>query len=134
MHELKTPYAYNAKTRTILKRKYCGDAGVDIPMPETGWVNGLRKVPLGVKVSLPPGWFALIQERSSAGAAGLQSIGNVIDSGYDGELHATIVNHSGERFHWNRGDRIVQIVFMRGLPTDASLPERGARGFGSTGV
>ena len=67
------------------------------------------------------------------------SIG-VIDSDYRGEICVGLFNTSKEPFCVNRGDRIAQMMFMpvyqaRFLEV-ASLDEteRGAGGFGSTGV
>lgn len=116
-------------------RKYSGDAGVDIHMPAPGVIapGAILKVALQVKVHLPDGWFALIQERSSTGQRGIGTLGNVIDTGYTGSLHAVLVNYSSESITWEKGDRLVQIIFVRGLPMDRSLPHRRGQGFGSTG-
>lgn len=116
-------------------RAYAGDAGTDVAMPEAGTIppRGFRNVPLGVRARLPCGWHALIQERSSSGKRGITTIGNVIDSGYDGELTATIANLSSDPLSWKKGERIIQVVFFQGLPTHPSLPQRGTKGLGSTG-
>ena len=64
----------------------------------------------------------------------------VIDSDYRGEICVGLYNTSKEPFVVNRGDRIAQLMFMPVLSAKlcevASLDEteRGAGGFGSTGV
>ena len=64
----------------------------------------------------------------------------VIDSDYRGEICVGLYNTSKEPFVVNRGDRIAQLMFMpvyaARLCAVASLDEteRGAGGFGSTGV
>ena len=64
----------------------------------------------------------------------------VIDSDYRGEICVGLYNTSKEPFMVNRGDRIAQLMFMpvyaARLCEVASLDEteRGAGGFGSTGV
>ena len=63
-----------------------------------------------------------------------------IDSDYRGELKILLVNHGDADFVINSGDRIAQIVVAPvtlGIFTEASElseTERGAGGFGSTGV
>ena len=67
------------------------------------------------------------------------SIG-VIDSDYRGEICVGLLNTSKEPFVVERGDRIAQMMFMPVMTANfiasASLDEteRGAGGFGSTGV
>jgi dUTP pyrophosphatase len=64
----------------------------------------------------------------------------VIDSDYRGEICVGLFNTSAEPFTVNRGDRIAQMMFMpvyaAKLCAVDSLDEteRGAGGFGSTGV
>ena len=67
------------------------------------------------------------------------SIG-VIDSDYRGEVCVGLINKGGESFKIERGDRIAQLMFMpvchANLIAAESLDEteRGAGGFGSTGI
>ncbi|MCI6502945.1 MAG: dUTP diphosphatase [Clostridia bacterium] len=64
----------------------------------------------------------------------------VIDSDYRGEICVGLVNHGQESFTIERGDRIAQLMFLPVyaavlLPTeDLDATDRGAGGFGSTGV
>ena len=64
----------------------------------------------------------------------------VIDSDYRGEICVGLLNTSAEPFTVCRGDRIAQMMFMpvyiaNLIPVDSlDETERGAGGFGSTGV
>ena len=63
-----------------------------------------------------------------------------IDSDYRGEIAVILINHGKSIFSINRGMRIAQLVFINlprvKLVESNSLDdtERGAGGFGSTGV
>lgn len=118
--------------------KYSGDAGVDVPMPVSGSIGPgeTKQFTLNVTADIPPGWFVLIQERSSVALQGLSSIGNVIDSGYTGTLTCILVNHTDKEKSWGPGDRLVQLVAIRGAengPMESTHGARGSKGFGSTG-
>jgi dUTP pyrophosphatase len=75
----------------------------------------------------------------SQGVTVLNSPG-LVDAGYRGELKVLLVNHGDAPVTVRRGDRIAQLViqrFERAAPIEVGeLPasERGAGGFGSTGV
>ncbi len=98
----------------------------------------------GVTLSLPYGYFCLVTSRSGLaykhGVVVLNSPG-LIDNDYTGEIKVLLFNHGSEAFTINHGDRIAQLIIMRSdpcilIPTDI-IPEssnRGAAGFGSTGV
>ena len=64
----------------------------------------------------------------------------VIDSDYRGEVHVCLRNGGSEPFTVARGDRIAQLIFLPILTADFEVVEeleqtdRGAGGFGSTGV
>jgi dUTP pyrophosphatase len=100
-------------------------------------------VPTGIAIALPPGYEAQVRPRSGLalkhGITGLNSPGT-IDADYRGEIQVLLVNHGTAPFTVERGMRIAQMIVApvtRGrwrevetLPTS----ERGAGGFGSTGV
>jgi dUTP pyrophosphatase len=75
----------------------------------------------------------------SQGVTVLNSPG-LVDAGYRGELKVLLVNHGDAPATVRRGDRIAQLVIQRierAEPIEVGeLPasERGAGGFGSTGV
>ena len=100
-------------------------------------------VPTGIAISLPVGFEAQVRPRSGLaakkGITVLNSPGTV-DSDYRGEIKVILINHSDEPFEIKDGDRIAQMVIARhetaSFNVVASLDEtqRGAGGFGSTGV
>lgn len=100
-------------------------------------------VPTGLFMQLPPGYEAQIRPRSGLaikhGIALVNSPGT-IDSDYRGEIKVIMINHGHDDFVIRRGDRIAQMVIApvtRGIFISAEAlgsTERGAGGFGSTGI
>ena len=100
-------------------------------------------VPTGISIALPKGFEAQVRPRSGLaakkGITVLNSPGTV-DSDYRGEIRVILINHSDEPFAIKDGDRIAQMVIARhekaSFEVVSSLDEteRGAGGFGSTGV
>jgi dUTP pyrophosphatase len=100
-------------------------------------------VPTGIAIALPDGYEAQVRPRSGLalrhGVTQLNTPGTV-DADYRGEIGVILINHGQEPFTVTRGMRIAQIVVapvsrVRWDPVEI-LPEseRGAGGFGSTGV
>ena len=97
----------------------------------------------GLAFSLPGGWFAAIFARSGLAARqGLRPANcvGVCDADYRGEYIVPLYNDSGEERVIRPGDRIAQLVLLpcRELNfrevEELSETDRGAAGFGSTGV
>jgi dUTP pyrophosphatase len=136
--------------------------GADLPLPayQTGQSAGLdllaaveeaitlkpgevEMVPTGLAIALPEGFEAQVRPRSGLaakhGVTVLNSPGTV-DADYRGEIKVILINHGPEDFVINRGERIAQMVVARHAQVNwvpvAELDEseRGAGGFGSTGV
>jgi len=105
--------------------------------------HSFSAVPTGLFIELPVGYEAQIRPRSGLAAKNgitvLNSPGTV-DSDYRGEIKVILINHSDKDFEIHNGDRIAQMVIAphsKGLfETVFSLEEteRGAGGFGSTGI
>jgi dUTP pyrophosphatase len=81
----------------------------------------------------------MVQQKSGlASDFGINTIGNIIDSGYRGEIHAVIVNHGREPLSIVPGQKIAQLLFLRvGVAPIEYVEElngtaRGTGGFGST--
>jgi len=122
-------------------------AGVDLPAAIDAPIvlePGARAiVPTGLAIALPAGFEAQVRPRSGLaiknGVTVLNSPGT-IDADYRGEIGAILINHGTESFTIERGMRIAQMVVapIIGIEWDETeiLPEteRGAGGFGSTGV
>lgn len=100
-------------------------------------------IPTGLAMALPEGFEAQIRSRSGLalkhGITCLNSPGT-IDADYRGEIKIMLINLGGEPFVITRGMRIAQMVVapyvqVTFAPTDTLPPtERGAGGFGSTGL
>lgn len=125
-----------------------GSAGMDLSacIPEEIVVKPgeIVKVNTGIAIQIPnSGIVGLVFPRSGLasrhGISLVNSVG-VIDSDYIGELICPMINHSSSNYKIKPGDRIAQIVFMpvinvKLLETDKlEATERGAGGFGSTGI
>ena len=100
-------------------------------------------IPTGIQITLPPDYEAQIRPRSGLaiknGVTCLNSPGT-IDADYRGEIGVILINHSTETFIIERGMRIAQLIIAPVVSVlwdeveSFDQTERGAGGFGSTGV
>ena len=100
-------------------------------------------VKTGLFIELPIGFEAQVRPRSGLaikkGVTVLNSPGTV-DADYRGEIGVILVNLSSETFVVENGERIAQLVIAKheraewNEVTALSETQRGAGGFGSTGV
>ncbi len=100
-------------------------------------------VPTGVAIALPDGFEAQVRSRSGLayknGVFTLNSPGT-IDADYRGEIKVILCNMGQDDFIISRGMRVAQLVIAPVVQAvwseDAEFDntERGAGGFGSTGV
>ncbi|MDN3618188.1 dUTP diphosphatase [Polaribacter undariae] len=100
-------------------------------------------VKTGLFIALPVGFEAQVRPRSGLaakkGVTVLNSPGTV-DADYRGEIGVILVNLSNDDFVINDGERIAQLIIAKHERvnwqevTVLSETERGAGGFGSTGV
>ncbi len=100
-------------------------------------------VPTGLIFEIPAGYEAQIRPRSGLafknGVTCLNTPGT-IDSDYRGEVKVLLINHGEEKFVIERGMRIAQMVIapvIQPVIREAALAtatDRGAGGFGSTGL
>lgn len=125
---------------------YEGDAGVDLRAACDDTLKPFERklVPCGIAAAIPRGFAGFVLPRSGLAikhGISLVNAPGLIDSNYRGEIQAVLVNLDPEApFEIKRGDRIAQLVIMRvpdaSFDVCAELPEteRGAGGFGSSGV
>jgi dUTP pyrophosphatase len=102
-----------------------------------------RLIPTGIFMEIPEGFECQVRPRSGLalkkGITVLNSPGT-IDADYRGEIGVILVNLSSELFLIEHGERIAQLVFAKVEqailePVEViSETDRGAGGFGSTGV
>ena len=131
---------------TILPKKaYDGDAAYDVfnYSSDRILITGERfKFPLGFAMELPNGYVGLIQGKSGLSVNnGITTIGNVIDSTYRGQCHATLLNTGNESVTIRRGQKIAQMLIIPcytgkdyEIVDELSETDRGTDGFGSTGL
>ena len=124
-----------------------GAAGMDlqaaVTTPVTVPPGGRALIPTGLRIAIPPSHELQIRPRSGLAlkhGITLPNTPGTIDSDYRGELGVILLNTGAEPFVVTRGMRIAQAVLAPVLRAAwvevASLDEtdRGAGGFGSTGV
>lgn len=104
---------------------------------------GRTIVPTGLFLEIPAGYEAQVRPRSGLAAKKGVTVLNApgtIDADYRGEVGVILVNLSQDPFTIVPGERVAQMVFARHEQVEwveaESLEdsERGAGGFGSTGV
>lgn len=115
-----------------------------VELPDQGLTiaPGERKlIQTGISVAIPAGWYGRVAPRSGlAYKHGIDVLAGVIDSDYRGEIGVILLNTGSEAFVVRHGDRIAQLVIERAPQAslvevdDLPATDRGAGGFGSTGV
>lgn len=100
-------------------------------------------IPTGLAIELPEGFEAQVRPRSGLALKNGVTLVNTpgtIDADYRGEIGVILINHGSEPFVIVRGDRIAQMIVAPIVQArlvevdDLSSSDRGAGGFGSTGV
>ena len=121
------------------------DAGMDVRSVEDLTIapGGRSLVRTGLVMLLPPGYEAQVRPRSGlalkSGVTVLNTPGT-IDSGYRGEVGVILANFGEADFQVKKGDKIAQVVIAPvtqpeiAETTEIDETDRGAGGFGSTGV
>lgn len=139
---------------TKLVRPNRGDVGIDLYAAEKVFipVGKAELVPTGISVSLPPGYFIQLRDRSSK-SKNYHVMAGVIDNQYRGEIKCRILCHTPEDWqltgHYEgslyyeikEGEKIAQMVIEHDLSSEFDIVEteqlsdtaRGANGFGSSG-
>ncbi len=127
-------------------RAYPEDAGLDLHSVEEGVLppGGRATVRTGISLEIPLGCAGLVLPRSGlAERDGIALVNGpgLIDAGYRGEIRVLLLNTDLEQpFIVSVGDRIAQLVLVavEAPPVievkELSVSERGAAGFGSSGV
>lgn len=119
------------------------DLCADIVEPLAIYPHETKKIPTGIAMSMPTGYWAGIFARS--GIATKRSLApankvGVVDCGYRGEIMVALHNHSDHIQFVEAGEKIAQIVFLpcvyaNFIEVDTlDETERGIGGFGSTGT
>lgn len=102
-----------------------------------------RIIYTGFRLALPPGWEMQVRSRSGLASKGVTVVNSpgTIDSDYRGPIKVILVNRGHSPYTINRGDRIAQACIQRTVRIcfapcriEEGSTDRGAGGFGSTGV
>lgn len=137
----------NRSSNPLPNYETAGSAGMDLraDISEPIRLESLERtlVPTGLFIELPRGFEAQIRPRSGlAVKKGLTLVNTpgTIDSDYRGEIKVIVVNLSKETQTIEPAERIAQMVIARyeqiewQSVEELSGTDRGAGGFGSTGV
>ena len=117
-------------------------AGLDLYCCETVRIksHSVGLVNTGIAVVLPPQSYGRIADRSSVAQNRIVVVGGVIDADYRGEVRVMMRNDNSYPVTYLPGARVAQLIVERiylvQLLEVKELPQtqRGAGGFGSTGV
>jgi dUTP pyrophosphatase len=96
-------------------------------------------IPTGLALGLPPGYGALVEDRSGMALRGLTTLAGVIDPGYRGEIKVVLTNLAEIPQTVYPGDRIAQLRIVQRFEAIFEIVDkleetpRAAAGFGSTG-
>ena len=101
--------------------------------------TGTARVPLNLRLAIPPNHFMLLISRSGLATKGITTQAGLIDSDFRGEVAAIIHNSTDRPFQIKKGQRISQGVFLPVTAvtfnevTNLEGDETLHTGFGSTG-
>lgn len=124
------------------RRAYEGDAGYDLhsAVALEVWPGHTVRVPTGLAIAIPFGYYAEIAGRSGNADKGIIVHPGIIDAGYRGEWQIILHNVSNELFEIHQNDRVAQFIVKQhvadfGMKLVSELPEsqRGDKGYGSSG-
>jgi dUTP pyrophosphatase len=118
-------------------------AGLDLFSCETGIIEPHSKklIDIGISVVIPFKYYGRIASRSGLAVKNSIDVGaGVIDSDYRGNVSVLLFNHGDERFVFNKGDKIAQLIIEKIAiiniihVKDLDNTLRGEKGFGSSGI
>ena len=127
---------------TMPTRAHEHDAGLDLYAAETAYISPHNWVAVstGVHAEIPKGFVGLLTSKSGLMSKHGITCRGTIDAGYTGTIKAVLFNHSDRVFKVEAGQKVTQLVILPIITPELELVEelaktdRGAGGFGSTGV
>lgn len=93
-----------------------GDAGIDLyTLEEVVIAPGAQvRIRTGISIEIPEGHVGLMWDKSSISFNNhLKSMGGVIDAGFRGEVHGSLVNMSSETQVLKKGQKFTQMLVQR---------------------
>jgi len=117
-------------------------AGYDLYSYESETVvpKQIKLIDTGISIRVPEGTYGRIAPRSSVSKKGILINAGVIDRDYRGPVKVMVHNLSNNDYVINKNDRIAQLILEKiktppvELVEELDDTERGAGGFGSTGI
>lgn len=139
------PFSIVNENAKVPSYAHDGDAGLDLSITEDVSLRPFERKVIGVGLAfaIPKGHVGLLFPRSGLATKKGVMLSNcvaVIDSGYRGEVGASLLNVSDKTVRLERGERVCQMVIV---PFESCTlerrdelddTERGTDGFGSTGT
>ena len=121
----------------IKESPYDNDAGIDIRLREKITIapHSTSTIGCGFGLKLPAGVMAQVITRSSISKQNI-TIGNApIDASYIGEIHMMVSNNSEHWVHFDKGERLAQLVIIPiiNFKLVDNLNLRNENGLGSSG-
>lgn len=125
------------------KKAHPSDAAFDVFSAQAGTIEpkGWLDFNTGVSMQMPQGFYGKFASRSGlAFKHDIHCFHGTIDNGYRGEMAVRLFNYGTVPFRVEIGDRIAQLVILPYGVMDGEVVEslddsdRGANGFGSTGI
>ena len=123
-------------------RAHSTDAGLDLYSRSEVIIYPMESATFdtGVHMAFEPGTYGKIESKSGLNVKrGIVACGGILDEGYTGSIVVKLYNLSDERYTFNVGDKIAQLIIQRyenpELVQVDKLEEtdRSNNGFGSTG-
>lgn len=124
-------------------KAHAGDAGWDVYSRERVRLlpGEMYRFKLGFAIIGKPGKVYIVEGKSGMAESGIDTMGNVIDNQYRGEVSALLINHSQNEAHFTEGMKIAQILvqdveddnnlFIDNRPIEET--DRGDKAYGSSG-
>ncbi|MFA5303651.1 MAG: dUTP diphosphatase [Candidatus Nanoarchaeia archaeon] len=119
-------------------------AGMDLCSTEEAVLKPMeiKLIPTGLSLEIENGFEAQVRPRSGLALKGITVLNSpgTIDSDYRGEVKVILMNLGKEEFKIIKGDRIAQLILAKVEQAtivesdELNSTERGAGGFGSTGL
>lgn len=110
----------------------------DCEIPPQSW----KMVSTGLGVTVPEGTYGRVAPRSGVSTKGISINAGVVDRAYTGVVKVILVNHSPTNaYSVKKGDRVAQLILEKIVEDcevveveDLEATDRGANGFGSSGI
>jgi dUTP pyrophosphatase len=118
-----------------------GDLAADLyAVEEVTFLRGdVKTIATGIALQFPPGYGAVVADRSGLALKGLTTFAGVIDPGYRGELRVVAAYFGVSPLVLKAGDRVAQLRIVERIGAafheidELGASERSDRGFGSSG-